>query len=210
MFTVTAVLTKETKRRTPIFILNLLSLALGFVRALTLALYQVSTWCEFYAYMTEDWAYISKSAYGTSVVGTIIPLMMTITVNSSLCLQAYTVCKAMGKKSRFVINFFSSVVFLLAVGFRFAQCVTNSINIMTAIASWSQAWIQTGTLAMELVSIYYYSVIFTGKLLWTIYARRTMGLKSWSYIQILAAMGGCTMIIPCKYKFFKFLSQNVG
>ncbi len=198
MFVVTAILTKETKRRTPVYLLNLLSLVFGFLRALLLSLYAVSPWVEFYDYFAFDFADVPTSAYATSVVGTIIPLFMTITVNLSLFLQAYTVCKVMEKKYVWVISFFSGLVFLLAVGFRFAQTVTNSMAITDAASYFHHAWITTGTLATETISIWYYSIIFTGKLLWTVHARKNMGFQKWSYIQILAAMGGCTMIIPCK------------
>ena len=54
MLVVTAVLTKESKRRTPVYILNLLSLIFGFLRALLLSLYSASPWAEFYAYFAFD------------------------------------------------------------------------------------------------------------------------------------------------------------
>ncbi|CZT41227.1 hypothetical protein WAI453_000140 [Rhynchosporium graminicola] len=208
MLLVTAVLTKESKRRTPVYILNLLSLFLGFLRALLLALYSISAWAEFYAYFSLDWSVIPGPAYATSVAGAVIPLLMIITVNMSLFLQAHTVCKIMRKEYIMMISFVSGLVFLLAVGFRFAQTITNSLAIMTAGHYFFQAWITVGALATETISIWYYSIIFTSKLLWTIYARKNLGLKKWSYIQILAAMGGCTMIIPSGFAILQFTTPD--
>src|SRR4051812_1870161 len=48
MFFVVLVLTKEQKRRTPIFILNILSLVFGALRALFLTLYSVSDFAKLY------------------------------------------------------------------------------------------------------------------------------------------------------------------
>lgn len=201
MFIVTAVLTKETKRRTPVYILNLLSLALGFLRSLLLALYSVSPWTEFYAYFSFDFNMVPRSAYSISIAGTVIPLLLTISVNSSLVLQAHAVSKVMKRTYVYLISGLSILVLLLAVGFRFAEVVTNSMAIMSAGNYFSQAWITTGALATETISIWFFSIIFTGKLIWTVQARKNLGFHKWGYIQILAAMGGCTMIIPCKFPF---------
>ncbi|KAH7419850.1 fungal pheromone mating factor STE2 GPCR-domain-containing protein [Cadophora sp. MPI-SDFR-AT-0126] len=208
MLVVTAVLTKESKRRTPVYILNILSLVFGFLRALLLSLYSVSAWAEFYAYFAFDFGDVPRSAYATSVAGTVIPLLMTITVNMSLFLQAYTVCKAMQKKWVYLISFLSGLVFMLAVGFRFAQVVTNSLAIMSAGQYFHHAWITVGSLATETISIWYYSIIFTGKLLYTVYARKNLGFQKWSYIQILAAMGGCTMILPSGFAVLEYASPD--
>jgi pheromone alpha factor receptor len=198
MFIVTAVLTKESKRSTPVYILNLLSLALGSLRALFLALYCVSPWTEFYAYFTLDFSGVPRSAYSTSIAGTVIPLLMTITVNSSLVLQAHVVTKLMNRRYIWMVSALSCVVLLLAVGFRFAEVVTNSMAIMSANNYFSQAWITTGALATETISIWFFSTIFTGKLIWTVHVRKQLGFRKWTNLQLLAAMGGCTMIIPCK------------
>jgi pheromone alpha factor receptor len=200
MFFVLVILTKDSKRRTAIFVLNTLSLLFGFLRALLLAIYFVSPWVDMYPTYTFDFTFVPGSAYTTSIAGTVIPLFMTITVNLSLVLQAYTVCKSMGNNVyQYAVIGLSCVVFLLAVGFRFAEAVTNSMAITDTNTYYAQAWIQTGALATETTSIWFFSIIFTGKLLWTLRIRRAMGWKQWSGVRILAAMGGCTMIIPCKW-----------
>ena len=198
MFFVLVVLTKESKRRTAIFILNSLSLVVGFLRALLLTLYFVSPWTRVYAEFSYDFSYVPRSAYATSVAGTVFPLLLTVTVNMSLVLQAYTVCKNLRNTYRYPIIGLACLVLLAAVGFRFAEMVTNCLAIMSSASYVSQAWIQTGALATETSSIWFFSIIFTGKLIWTLVNRRVMGWKQWSGVRILAAMGGCTMIIPCK------------
>jgi len=204
MFFVVIILTKDSKRRNAIFILNVLSLLFGFLRTLLLALYFTSPWTLTYPSFSGDNALIPRSAYATSIAGTVFPLLMTITVNLSLILQAHTVCSNLDNTYRYIVSGLSVVIFLLATGFRFAQMVTNSLAIMTLQTYFSKAWIQTGTLATETISIWFFSLIFTGKLGWTLYNRRRNGWKQWSGVRILAAMGGCTMIIPCKYLLFVY------
>jgi pheromone alpha factor receptor len=199
MFFVTAFLTRESQRTKPVYILNLLSLVLGALRALLLALYSASPWCEFYSFFSGDVTRINKSAFANSVAGTVIPLLMTITVNMSLVLQAHTVCKVMEKKYYYAICALACAVLLLAVGFRFAECVTNSLAIMSNFAYFSKAWITTGALVIETVSIWFFSIIFTWKLFWTVLTRKKMGWTNLSPMQVLIIMSGCTMIIPCKH-----------
>jgi pheromone alpha factor receptor len=200
MFFVLLVLTKESKRRTAMFILNLSSLVFGFFRALLLTIYFVSPWDRIYPQLSGDYSSIPRSAYASSIASTVFPVLMMITVNMSLVIQAYTVCKNMNMHSiyRHVIILLSCLVLLAAVGFHFIEMVTNSMAIMAVESYASKQWVMTGTLAAETASIWFFSIIFTGKLVWTLVTRRVMGWKQWSGVRILAAMGGCTMIIPCK------------
>lgn len=198
MFFVILVLTKNSKRRTAMFILNSLSLLFGFLRALFLTLYYVSPWALVYTEFTSDFTYVTRSAYAVSIVGTIFPFLMTLTVNMSLVLQAYTVCKNMRDIYRFPITGLACLVLLATVGFTFAEMVTNCVAIMSAASYTSKTWIQRGSLATQAASIWFFSIIFTGKLVYTLITRRIMGWKQWSGVKILAALGGCTMILPCK------------
>ncbi|TAQ88966.1 hypothetical protein B7494_g2706 [Chlorociboria aeruginascens] len=209
MFFAVAILTKASKRWTLLYVLNLLSLLFGFLRGLFFALYFVNAWSEFYRSLTADFSNIPTSAYVTSILSSVTPLLMTITVNISLFLQAHTVCKNMDSIYRFAVAGLSGIVILLAVGFRFALTVINSRAILAAVATFDTAWIQKGTLVTETVSIWFFSLIFTGKLLFTLYNRRRHGWKQWSAVRILAAMGGCTMIIPSIFAILEYVEDTI-
>lgn len=198
MFFVVLVLSKAAKRKTPIFILNVLSLLFGFFRSLLISLYFISPWVKLYPYYTTDYSATPTRAYALSVAGTIFPLLMQTTVNLSLTLQAYTVTKNMRDSFRYAIIFASGLIFFLALGFQFALMVLNSIAIIQAVV-FSAEWVRQGALYMETASIWWFSIIFTSKLVYTLHYRRKHGWKQWSGVKILAAMGGCTMLIPCKY-----------
>lgn len=198
MFFVLTILTKASKRHTPVFILNALSLILSFLRALLLVLYFTSPWDETYRAFTDDFSTVPRSAYAVSIAGDVIPIIMTATVNMSLVIQAHAVCKHMAEKYRYTMSVISVLVFLSTLGFRFTQAITNSMAIMNATSYISQAMIREATLVTETVSIWYFSFIFTGKLVYTLHTRRRHGWRQWSAVRILTAMGGCTMIIPCE------------
>ncbi|CAD6442573.1 45147e93-e310-4ff8-8ff7-50a780076a48 [Sclerotinia trifoliorum] len=207
MFFVVVVLTKTAKRRSILFVLNILSLIFGFLRAMLFAVYFVQGFNEFYAAFTMDFSRVPRSAYASSVTGSVIPLCMTITVNMSLYLQAYTVCKGLDNIHRIILTGLSGIVALLAIGFRFATTVVNSMAILaTASSSMPMQWLAKGTLVTETISIWFFSLVFTGKLVWTLYNRRRNGWRQWSAVRILAAMGGCTMVIPSIFAALEYIT----
>lgn len=207
MFFVVCVLTRAGRRKSLLFVLNILSLIFGFLRALLYALYFLSAFNDFYAAFTFDFSRVPRSDYASSVAGSVIPLCMTITVNMSLYLQAYTVCKGLDNIYRIMLTGISGIVALLAIGFRFAATIVNSMAILaTSASSVPMQWLVKGTLVTETISIWFFSLIFTGKLVWTLYNRRRHGWRQWSAVRILVAMGGCTMIIPCKILLFSSIS----
>lgn len=204
---VTAVLTRESQRVKPIYFLNIASLFLGILRPLLIALWSVSDWQAFFNYFSHDKTFISANAIATSVAATVIPLLMTITVNMSLVLQAHTVCKAMRRKLYYAFCALAVVVLWLAIGFRFAECVTNTKAIMSNDTYYSMQWITTGTMITETISIWFFSLIFSSKLVWTIRTRKKNGWRPMSATQVLAIMSLCTMIIPCKCILSPFKQQ---
>jgi pheromone alpha factor receptor len=61
------------------------------------------------------------------------------------------------------------------------------------------SWLASAALITETISIWYYCLIFVGKLGITLYQRKKLGLQQWGPMQIICIMGGCTMVIPCKF-----------
>ncbi|KAL3422527.1 pheromone receptor [Phlyctema vagabunda] len=206
MFAIVLVFVKETHKWKTLHILNLLSLVLAFLRALLFALYFVGPWDDFYTVFAVDYSTIPRSAYATSVTATIIPLLLTITVNGSLVLQAHSVCKAMAEKYRYALMAFAFVVYGIAVGFRFALTVIVASNILAVEESYDDRWIALGGLATETASIWFFSLVFTGKLVRTLYIRKRQGWKQYSAMQILAVGGCCTMIIPSIFASLEYVA----
>jgi pheromone alpha factor receptor len=198
MAVVLVAFTSRPSMRKPLFALNLASLVLGFLRSLFLALYTVSPWTEFYASFSGDMSGVTAIHYSNSIAGTIFPLLMVISVNTSLVLQAHAVCVQLNQKAlRIPLFLISIAVVLLAIGFRVAICITNIHSILHA-DFYGPNYLRSATLITSTVAIWWFTGIFLAKLCYTIWMRKKMGWKSINAFHTLVIAGGCTMIIPCK------------
>ncbi|EPQ63830.1 Bgt-1492 [Blumeria graminis f. sp. tritici] len=205
LFITTAILTRNNKRGTPVHILNLLSLLFGFIRAFLQALYFTSSWNEFYTYFSGEFSQISTQDYLISILSTISQLFFAASVTCSLLLQAHIVTKLLSRIWHLVITSLSILVLLLGVGFRFANAVLNCIAIINKKSYYSFHWLEVLVLATETLTIWFFSFIFTGKLFYTIWSRKKLGLNRWGYFQILSIMGTCTMIIPSIFAILDYV-----
>lgn len=203
MFITTAVLTRSSKLRMPIHILNLLSLFFGFFRSVFQALYYTSNWSRFQARFLHDYSDVSFRNYLVSVLSIITPLLFATTVTISLAFQAHTVTKILNKKWHNFISFLSILIFLLAVGFRFTNTVYNCKAVVQKKPYFNFEWLQLSVLITETITIWFYSLIFTGKLVFHMWRWRYSNKRM--YLQIPVIMGTCTMIIPCKFFYSSFL-----
>ncbi|TQS38717.1 hypothetical protein Golomagni_00771 [Golovinomyces magnicellulatus] len=188
MFIMTAVLTRSTRRRTPVHILNLLSLVLGFFRGLFQALYFTSNWNRFLAYFAQDYSEVTKHDYTLSILSIITPVLFATTVTSSLVLQAHTVTKLATQKWHSLTIFTSVLVLLIATGFRFANAILNCRAVIHTESYFDYQWLQLSVLITETITIWFFSLIFTGKLIYTIWIRKNLGLTRWDHLQILSVM----------------------
>jgi len=198
MLIVVLVTTRESKRRSPIFILNVLSLLFSCLRSLLQILYWVGPWNEVYRYLAYDYSTVPRSAYANSIASVVLTLLLLMTVEASLVLQTHVVCLTTRPLFRRAVVASSVVITLLTVGFRFAFAVRNVQGIMQAIFLPDTLMLGQASLVTETLSIWFFCLIFVAKLAWTLYQRRKLGLKQWGPMQIICIMGGCTMIIPCR------------
>ncbi|RDW62805.1 hypothetical protein BP5796_11107 [Coleophoma crateriformis] len=208
MFLIVLVFVKEANKWKVLHIINLLSLLLSFLRSFLYAIYFVSPWDELYVAFSMDASALPRSAYATSIAGTVMPLLLTASVNTSLLLQAHSVCQTMRDAHRYAIICMSMTVVGLAVGFRFAETVVFSIKIMDSENAYNDEWITVGTLATETISIWFFSLVFVGKLVAALYVRKRHGWKQYSAMQVLAIGGCCTMIIPSIFAILEYVQTN--
>jgi len=198
MLFVILITTRDTKRRSPIFILNVLSLLLSFLRSLLQILYWVGPWNEAYRYLAYDYSTVPKSAYDNSAAAVVLTLLLLIAIEASLVLQTNIVCLNLLPLLRWGVVVFSILITLLTVSVRLAFSVRNIQGILKAVYLPDTKMLGQASLITETASIWFFCLIFVAKLAWTLYQRRKMGLKQWGPMQIICIMGGCTMIIPCK------------
>ncbi len=199
MLLVVLLVTRDSKRRSPLFIINVISLALSVIRSLLQTLYWVGPFTEAYAYFSGDFSAVPRSAYANSVASIVMTLLLLCTVELSLVLQTKVVCTTLRENYRLTIMALSLTIALLSVGFRFADMVANAMAIVSLETTYSLTWLASAALIMETISIWYFCLIFVSKLGITIYQRKKLGLRQWGPMQIICIMGGCTMVVPCMF-----------
>lgn len=198
MLLVVLLTTQMSKRRSPIFVLNVLSLILSSLRSLLQILYYIGPWTEIYRYLSNDYSTIPASAYSNSVGAVVLTLLLLITIQASLVLQTNVVCKTLSSSLRWPVTALSLTVALLTISFRFALTIRNAQGILKASTYSDVLMLGRASLITETGSIWFFCTIFVIKLGWTLYQRKKLGLKQWGPMQIITIMGGCTMIVPCE------------
>lgn len=191
------VLTKHDKRRSPIFILNILALVLSVVRAITNAAFYTSGFYSFYTFITEDISRVPTSDYATSTTAVIMTLLLLICIELSLILQASVVCATLSRPRRIAITILSIVVALAAIGARIALTVWN-IQIILGPPILSRVDLGVVANITSSFSVCFFSLIFCGKLGLAIRNRRKLGLKQFGPMQIVFIMAAQTLVIPSK------------
>jgi pheromone alpha factor receptor len=198
MLLVVLLITKESKRKSPIFFLNVISLILSTLRSLLQTLYWVGPFSESYAYFSGDFSAVPRSAYANSVAAVTLTLLLLMCVEGSLVLQTNVVTTTLSPIYRYPILMLSLIISLLAIGFRFALTIQNAKAILATQTAYGIFWLGSAALITETISIWFFCAVFVAKLGWTVWRRRMLGLRQWGPMQILSIMGGCTMIVPCE------------
>ena len=196
MILVVLLITRTSSRKSPIFFLNIASLLFALLRAIWQIIYWTGPWNDFYMFMSGDFAKVPKSATTHSVIATIIPLLLLTTIEASLVLQTRVVCLTMMPLYRRLVVVFSVLLVSLAICVRLVYIIRSANWIIHFEAADDMKLISKLNIACEMVSILYFCAIFVGKLAWTCWLRRRMGLEQWGPMQIICVCGGCTMVIP--------------
>ena len=196
LLVVLLLLTKPDKRSSPIFIINVSSLALNIIRNVLQCLYFTGPFTEAYAFFSGDFSRVHTRDYATSVTATVCTLLVLICVEISLCLQTRVVCVTLRQIYRRTIFAASLVIALLAVAFRLALCIENSIYIVQAKVEGPLYHLASATNITETISICWFSAVFVSKLALALNERRKLGLVQFGPMQIIFIMGCQTLIIP--------------
>lgn len=189
-------LTKSEKRRSPVFILNSMSLALNTIRNVLQCLYFTGPFSEAYAYFAQDYSRVPSSSYAISITGSVLTLLLLACLEVSLVLQTQVVCTTVRDFYRHGIFGLSLIVALLAIGFRFALVVENAKYIVAAEDFSSFAWLGSATNITASISICFFCIVFVTKLGHALNERRKLGLQQFGPMQIIFIMGCQTLIIP--------------
>jgi pheromone alpha factor receptor len=190
--------TNPDKRRAPIFIINILSLAFNFIRLLLLSLYFTGGFTEPYAFFAGDWSRVSPSDYANSVAAVVFTLLVLLCVEASLMMQVAVVCATMKSLYRRGLLAACAMVASVAIGFRAALVVQNIKSIVRTEASETWKWMVLATNVTTTISICIFCALFAVKLGIAMRERRKLHLRQYGPMRILFIMGCQTMLVPGK------------
>ena len=196
LLVVLLLLTKPDKRRAPIFITNVLSLALNIIRNILQCLYYTGPFTKIYAYYGQDYSHVAGKDYGISVAASVLTVLLLACVESSLLLQIRVVCCTLPNRYRLATYGISILTALLAIAFRFALCVENSKFIVTLTYETSLELLDNAANITTSVSICWFCAAFVTKLGFALDQRRKLGLDQFGPMQIIFIMACQTLVIP--------------
>ena len=198
MLIVLLLLSKPDKRLSVIMVLNYCSLIFNIIRYVLQCLYFTGPFVELYAHFAGDWSHVKTKNVAISVTSTVFTLLLQVSVELSLYLQARVVCVTLRKLYQHLVLGSSAVVAIVAVAFRFAYMVENDKTIVEEVSPRGLIFLGNATNITTCISIVWFCMIFVTKLGVALRQRKKMGLQQFGPMQILIIMGCQTLIIPGK------------
>lgn len=206
-------LTKAEKRRTPIFILNLIALTLMFIRMLCVAILYNGPGKTLGVILLGAVEIVNATIESPTYIFQIISIFWQIVIISSLILQNRVVFSA-DRTLQFYLTCGLSLLGLAAIAFETtvqAFVFQDTLN-LTGFDQPSYRWVSLTQQILFTVQIGLSALIFSGKLLYLTYRRRKMGFRGFGPLQVIMIMGFQCLIIPRKssplYSLtFKLLSK---
>lgn len=189
-------LTKESKRTSPIFIVNSLALILNIIGNATAIVYFTGPFNEAYAYFAQDYSRVHTGDYATSVVSTFMWFLVMVCVEISLCLQTRAVCVTLRKTYRYAIFVLSFTIASVSIAVRLAYSIENAKAIVALDDGNALNYLQEATVATTTITICWFCAVFITKLAFALHQRKKLGLGKFGPMQIIFIMGCQTLFIP--------------
>lgn len=193
-------LAKPEKRRSPIFILNALSLSINFILTLLNCLYFTGPFSEIAAILLQDYSRVPQVEYAKSITMTILSLILLLCAEASLVLQVRVVCVTLRRIHRQALFLVSVLLVMMAASFRFAFCIENSHSILSTAYTTDLIWLQSAMNITTTISLCWFCAVFVGKLAFALIERRKLGLRKFGPMQVIFIMGIQSFIVPGKKK----------
>jgi pheromone alpha factor receptor len=189
-------LTRAEKRRSSIFLVNAFCLVTNAIRCILLSCYVTSSLFDPYSQITGDFSRVTKADMATTVAANVFTLIVTILILVSLSTQVWVVCITTPPCQRYIIMGTTTVVALVAIGYKAAFVILNIMQTLTFMNLEPYMYVVLHSYITQAVAIWYFSVIFTYKLGYAIIQRRKLNMPQFGPMQILFIMGCQTMLVP--------------
>lgn len=189
-------LTKSEKRRSWIFIMNALCLFLNTVRSILQCTWLTGNQYNIYSQLTGDATHDTWHDHANTVASNTMTLLLVICVMVSLSMQVWVVCITTPMIQRIIIMVTTSIIALIAIGYRFAVAAISNALVFSNGDMYSRRNLLVTMTIFQAVAIWAYCVVFMFKLGYALIQRRKLGMTQFGPMQIIFIMGAQTMFIP--------------
>ncbi|KAF1972574.1 hypothetical protein BU23DRAFT_160788 [Bimuria novae-zelandiae CBS 107.79] len=200
-------LTRREKRNSSIFIINGLCLVLNTIRSILQCVWLTSPFYEPYALLSSDFSHVTNTERGTMVVSSTITLLLVIAIMASLSFQVWVACVTASPLQKLIIMGITSVVALVAVGYRFAITVISNAQTMKDGDMTEYSPIVKHATITFAVAVWVYCAVFTCKLGHALLERKRLRMTQFGPMQIIFIMGCQTMVIPAIFTSLTFTER---
>jgi pheromone alpha factor receptor len=194
-------LTRAEKRKSSIFIINVSCLTANAIRCVLLSCYTTSTLMNPYLQLAGEFGHVTKRDLATTVTANIFTVIVMILVMISLSIQTWVVCVTTAPFQRYIIMGATTIVALVAAGYRAAFVILNVRETLNFEFASANIRIYQDTYIAQAAAIWFFSCIFTYKLGHAIHQRRKLKMPQFGPMQIVFIMGCQTMLIPGSFAF---------
>lgn len=191
-------LTRREKRSSSIFIMNAFCLVLNAIRSILQSVWLTTPFYHPYAIVASDFSRVTNADRAITVASNTIMLMLVIGIMVSLSLQVWVVCITAKPLQKLVIMGVTSLVALVAIGYRFAVTVVSNKQTMKDANMTPYSSLVTDMNISFAVAVWIYCLIFTFKLGYALLQRKRLRMTQFGPMQIIFIMGCQTMVVPGK------------
>lgn len=184
-------------KKTPVFILNQLSLFFLIFHSAFYIRYLLGAQATATYYFTGFPSLVSQYSVNIYTATNIFQLLLTASIQCSIVFQVYTMfnhpdAKYLGR----IVTVFAGLVALSVVGLDFYNVVMSIKTIFGDKSDYFASRSVNAEIILFASSINFMSFILVVKLVWAIRARRYLGLKQFDSFHILLIMSFQSMLIP--------------
>ncbi|KAK5135897.1 hypothetical protein LTR08_004547 [Meristemomyces frigidus] len=208
-------MTKQDKRRSAVFILNILALLLLFARNILACTELHSIFYNYYNWQLHYYPLGGelRSAQNLSIAAEIFNFLINAAIYSSLLLQVHIVCCTISRKAKLSIILISSAVALVALALRLYLAVFNirysiiGVNTLTIQQNAYLTHLASINNIISVITIALFSMIFVIKLAFAIHLRRKLNMKQFGPMQIIFVMGCQTLFVPLIFAIITYYTS---
>lgn len=204
LLSVLLLLTRASKRKSAIFLLNAACLLVNTIRCALHGAFITSSLWNAFTQITQDGSRVAKGDVACQAAANVLTFVLFALIMVSLSMQVWVVCITTPRIQQLLIMSTCILTALLATAFK-AAAVSLAIRQLLLFQPLERyANILAASYITQAISIWVFSLAFTYKLGAAILQRRKLKMTQFGPMQIVFIMGCKTMLVPAVFSLLQF------